>query len=230
MNLLKKHKNKLKIVATSAAICLSLAVGLTATLAFFKYEETQDAKITTMKASIELIESKEEDEYGGETLVYGIRAKEDNTDYVYTRLSIQPYIEIESEDKEGEWDAYAGIPSSNIDYRVDGDDWGCDWNESGDTYYYYLKQINYGPDSVRNTTTPLKIQYVTMDTAGHDSGSGEYFELPTSIDGREIRVNFYVSAEAVQASNNAYQLNWDLTEEEFKEIGIKDLNKTPKAD
>lgn len=205
-----------------AVLGLSLSLGLAGTLALYKYEDVEVAESDTMNVDILLVQ--DDVTIGG--LKYTVQPTEENTDYIYTRLIIYPIIEIQESVGSDKYNAYAGIPSSNINYTVTGNDW-----KEYDGYFYYQKQIDSGINSARNLTSQISIEEVTIDTTSYDNGSGEWFDLPTEVDGRGIRVRFYVSAEAVQASNNAYQLSWDLTENEFvNSVGIQDLNKAPQAD
>lgn len=211
-----KYKNKIKIISAITAASLAVALVISSAFAYFKYEVNDQATVTTMKTDILLVQ--DADTTNG--LKYTVQPTNENTDYVYVRLVIFPIIEIQTEEGVNEWNAYAGIPTSNLNYDVIGDDWAY-----YDGYYYYQYQVDSGVNSVRKTTSNIVIQNVKLDTTSYDDGSDEWFDLPTSIDGKQIRVRFYVSAEAVQAKNNAYQLNWDLTRDEFvTSIGIKDLN------
>lgn len=211
-----KNKNKIKIVSTVTVIAIAVALVVSSALAYFKFEVEEEATITTMNTDILLVQNP--DTSNG--LKYTIQPTNENTDYVYVRLVVFPIIEIQKEVNSSEWNAYAGIPISNLNYDVEGTDWTY-----YDGYYYYKYQVDSGINSVRKTTSEISIKNIQLDTTSYDNGSGEWFELPTSVDGRKTRVRFYVSAEAVQAKNNAYQLSWDLTRDEFiTSIGIKDLN------
>lgn len=213
---LNKHKNKAKIASALVAASIALVIIVSSALAFFKYEVEDESVVTTMKTDILLIQ--DPDTTNG--LKYTIEPTAENTDYIYVRLIIFPIIEIQEEPGSSVYHAYAGIPSSNIQYRVSGDFW-----HYYDGYYYYQYQIDSGVNSVKTHTDQLVIDQIYLQTDSYDDGSGEKFELPTEIDNKKTRVRFYISAEAVQAKNNAYQLSWDLSQEEFRDIiGIKDLN------
>lgn len=212
-----KHKTKIKIASSLTAASLALVIIVSSALAFFKFEVEDDAVVTTMKTDIILYQRPDTTE----GLKYVIQPSSENTDYIYVRLVIFPIIEIQDEPGSSTYHAYAGIPSSNIEYKVTGDNW-FDY----DGYYYYQYQIDSGVNSVRQYTDDIVISEIQLNTTSYDDGSMEWFDLPTSIDNKNIRIRFYVSAEAVQAKNNAYQLSWDLSENEFKNIiGIQDLNK-----
>lgn len=224
---MRTDKKKTKIILTAAALVAATALAVTSVFAFFKYETTNESPVTTMKTDIELAEVALTGDENG--LKYQVQPTDQNTDYVYARLVIFPIIEIQHEaNNDLQWDAYAGIPSSNINYKVTGDNW-----KEANGYYYYQYQINSGKnvkDERNKYTTPILISDISLTTSAKDEGSGEVISLPTSVDGRQIRVRFYVSAEAVQAKNEEYKLNWDLTEANFigtgnGQCGIKDLNK-----
>lgn len=207
---------KVKIVTATFAILFACALAFTSVFAFFKYEEADEATVTTMNTDIILNQVGVTDN----SISYTISPTKENTDYVYVRATIFPIIEIQDSVGSSTYNAYAGIPTSNIKYTVTGDNWNY-----YDGYYYYQYQIDSGTNSVRTTTDKLEITGIELTTKSYDDTSNEWFELPTKVDGKSIRVRFYVSAEAVQAKNNAYQLSWDLTESQFKSsVGIKDLN------
>lgn len=222
---MRSDRKKIKIISTVTAVVFAAVLVMTSVLAYFKYETESDSPVTTMKTDIELVETPLEGDETG--LKYQVQPTDENTDYIYTRVVIFPIIEIQHEaNNDHLWDAYAGIPSSNINYEVVGDDW-----KYANGYYYYQWQINSGDnvkDEKNRYTTPIHIKDISLTTSAKDEGSGEIISLPTSVDGRQIRVRFYVSAEAVQAKNEEYKLNWDLDKSTFTgtgngQCGIKDL-------
>lgn len=222
---MRSDKKKIKIISTVAAIAVAAAIVVTSVFAYFKYETTEESPVTTMKTDIELVEVPLEEGQSG--LKYQVQPTDKNTDYIYTRMVIFPIIEIQHEaGNDHLWDAYAGIPSSNINYEVIGDFW-----KEANGYYYYQYQINSGKnvkDEKNKYSTVIWIKDISLTTSAKDEGSGEIISLPTSVDGRQIRVRFYVSAEAVQAKNEEYKLNWDLDKTTFTgtdngQCGIKDL-------
>lgn len=207
---------KVKIVTAACAAVFACAIIFTSVFAFFKYEEAEETTVTTMNVDITLNQT----ETTENSISYNITPTSENTDYIYVRAIIFPIIEIQDAVGSDTYHAYAGIPTSNIKYTVKGNNWK-DYNG----YYYYLYQIDSGTNSNRKATETLSITDIELASKSYDNVSQEWFELPTKVDGKTIRVRFYVSAEAVQAKNNAYQLSWDLDENTFKNtIGIKDLN------
>lgn len=218
-NFIRQHKSKLKFTTAFIAVALAVVIVASSALAFFKYEVADDTSLTTMNTDILLVQ----DSITSDSIVYSVQPTSNNTDFVYTRVVIFPIIEIQDAINSNTYHTYAGIPTSNVNYTVTGTNWSYH-----DGYYYYQYQIDSGinvENAVNKATSQLTIGNISLDTKSYDESSKEWFELPTKVDGKNIRVRFYVSAEAVQAKNNAYQLNWDLTETTFKNtIGIKDLN------
>lgn len=201
---------KLKIVTLVTLLVCTIALGFSSSLALYKYESDDTATLTTMTTSIVLNE-----EYATTTPTYSVTSK--STDTVLVRMIIFPTLEIEN--KDGGWDAYAGIPTSNLTYNLN---LNGSWKEYNGYYYYAL------PLEAGKTTPKIVINNIQLLTTGVDNGSYETWNFPTKVvdeDGtvRQVRIRFYVSAEAVQSSNLEYQKNWNLTENDYRAI-YGDLN------
>lgn len=175
-----------KILALVLVICLAMAIGVGATLAYFTAEDTAKNEFTVGNVKIDLTEpkwdengSKEAPEvYPGEALAKDPTVKNIGANPCFVR------IQVEGLDCLGK----AGMITYRTDY-VDGA-LGTDWVKLGD-YFYYTKVL-----AVGETTDALFDQIVIP--AGLENGDGSFIY--------EINVTAYaVQAQGAKPSFSAVE-------------------------
>lgn len=187
---------KKKLVASIAAVTLSLGLIAGGTLAWFTGEAKTDATFKAGTVKIGILQNEQDVNNKSLELIKNWNPGDSNDfDYVIPNLGTKrAYVRVEITDMH--WDN-AELANSNVDFVAD-----SNWikaTHDGHTYYYYKNIV--APDAEANLRLNVKL---------HGPNTGNEYQGKTY----SVKIN----ANAIQASNGAIKSAWNIPDDVLAQL------------
>lgn len=191
-----KNKLTLGIIGSVTLAAMSLSLCGYSVYSIFSANKAEDTSIETALVNVKILEDSPfnvdvQPDNGFNTTNKTFRVLSEGNHRTYTRVALFPSIECYNSDT-GDWDVLGALSLEDVNYTISGKTLS-NWEKAEDGYYYYTKVMNQDDESSSFEISDIGLNSIPI----------EYKDLP-------IRINMYVQAEGIQATNDAYKINWGL--------------------
>ena len=193
-----KNKVSIALVGSLALAVVSLSLCGYSVYSIFSSNQAEKVDAQTGKVMVHVDEDApfapgQQPENGYKTVSKTFRIVSDGNQRTYTRVALFPSIECYN-DETGNWDVLGALSLEDITFQVN-EDTLENWEKADDGYYYYTKVLTQDAE-----TTDFNISKIELGS------------VPIEYKDFSLRINMYVQAEGIQATNEAYKINWGLEE------------------
>lgn len=191
-----KNKLALGIIGSISLAAISLSICGYSVYSIFSANKAEDISLESALVNVKIVEESPFDvdvqpDNGFDTSEKTFKVISEGNHRTYTRVALFPSIEYYNADSEN-WEVLGALSLNDINYTIS-DNTLLNWDKSDDGYYYYTKVMNQNDESSNFEIKDIELGSIPV----------EYKDL-------SLRINMYIQAEGIQATNDAYKINWGL--------------------